>query len=98
MTDIKLHKFDLDKIPEEIIEAKVIGVDTKENIQSGIMFGAIDQIEGMIQRIKKEQPDDYIIILSGGFSKILSPYLSNQHILDIDLTLKGMILIDELSS
>ena len=77
---------------------KVIGVDTKENIQSGIMFGAIDQITGMIQRIKQEQPDEYIIILTGGFSKILSPYLSNQHILDIDLTLKGMILIDELSS
>tara|TARA_B100001123_G_C14722865_1_gene793800 strand:+ start:19 stop:639 length:621 start_codon:yes stop_codon:yes gene_type:complete len=29
MTDIKLHKFDLDKIPKKISEAKIIGVDTE---------------------------------------------------------------------
>ena len=29
MADIKLHKFDLDKIPEQINNAKIIGVDTE---------------------------------------------------------------------
>ena len=84
-----LSKTDL-KFPDN-----VIGTDTKENIQSGIMFGAIDQVEGMIKRIIKEKNDNYTIILTGGFSKLLSPYLSIQHILDMDLTLKGLYYIDE---
>jgi len=84
-----LSKTDL-KFPKN-----VIGVDTKENIQSGIMFGAIDQVEGMIKRIINENKKNYTVILTGGFSKLLSPYLSINHILDMDLTLKGLYYIDE---
>ena len=73
----------------------VIGIDTKENIQSGIMYGAIDQVEGMIKRITKEKKSKYKIILTGGFSKLLSPFLSIEHIVDMDLTLKGLYYIYE---
>ena len=74
---------------------KVIGKNTEENIQSGIMFGAIDQIEGMIKRINNETKTKNNIILTGGFSKLISPKLSINHINDINLTLKGMIFIYE---
>ena len=37
------------KFPEN-----VIGRNTESNIQSGIMYGAIDSINGMIQRISDE--------------------------------------------
>ena len=73
----------------------VIGIDTKENIQSGIMYGAIDQVEGMIKRIINEKKSKYKIILTGGFSKLLSPFLSIEHIVDMDLTLKGLYYIYE---
>ena len=75
-----------------------IGIDTTTNIQSGIMFGAIDQVEGMILRIKKETNKDYQIILTGGFSKLISPKLKMPHTIDIDLTLKGIIYIYELNN
>ena len=75
--------------------SNVIGKNTKENIQSGIMYGALDQIEGMIKRINKETEIENNIILTGGFSQLLSPKLSINHTLDIDLTLKGMIAINE---
>jgi len=84
-----LSKTDL-KFPKN-----VIGIDTKENIQSGIMYGALDQVEGMIKRISNESNEKYNIILTGGFSTVLSPYLSLEHTLDSNLTLKGMIYIDE---
>ncbi len=84
-----LSKTDL-KFPKH-----VIGIDTKENIQSGIMYGAIDQVEGMIKRITKEKKSKYKIILTGGFSKLLSPFLSIEHIVDMDLTLKGLYYIYE---
>ena len=72
----------------------VIGKNTKTNIQSGIMYGAIDQISGMIQRIKKETKiNDFSIILTGGFGCKLSPYLEIPHVLDEHLTLKGLLYI-----
>ena len=74
---------------------KVIGKNTEDNIKSGIMFGAIDQIEGMIKRINNETRQNNNIILTGGFSKLISPKISLEHTCDIDLTLKGMILIHE---
>jgi len=71
----------------------VIGVDTTTNIQSGVMFGAVDQVEGMIQRIQKETNMNYLIFLTGGFSNLLAPQLSINHTVDINLTLKGIIYI-----
>ena len=59
------------------------------------MFGAIDQIEGMIKRINNETKEENNIILTGGFSKLISPKISLKHISDIDLTLKGMNIIHE---
>ena len=78
---------------------QVIGKTTKTNIQSGIMFGAIDQINGMINRIKDEtQTDNYTIILTGGFGKLLSPKLNVKHTLDEHLTLKGLLHIYSLNA
>ena len=73
----------------------VIGIDTTTNIQSGVMFGAVDQVEGMIHRIKEETGVNYSIFLTGGFSKLIAPQLKIPHIIDIDLTLKGIIYIEE---
>ena len=87
-----LSKTDL-QFPEN-----AIGINTKENIQSGIMFGAIDQVEGMVKRIQNERTDNYQVIITGGLSKLLSPHLSIEHTLDMDLTLKGIIYIDEANS
>ncbi len=74
---------------------KVIGKNTTTNIQSGIMFGAVDQVEGMIKRIYEETRINYNIILTGGFSTLISSQLSYKHIVDSDLTLKGIVYIYE---
>ena len=75
-----------------------IGIDTTTNIQSGIMFGAVDQVEGMIKRISLETNTEYFIILTGGFANLISPQLSFSHSVDQNLTLKGMIYIHESNS
>ena len=59
------------------------------------MFGAVGQVEGMIHRIQEETKTNYFIFLTGGFSKLISPKLKLDHIVDIDLTLKGIIYIYE---
>ena len=70
-------------------------MDTKTNIQSGIMFGAVDQVEGMIKRISLETKTYYSVILTGGFSNLISQQLAFSHTVDKDLTLKGIIYIYE---
>tara|TARA_B100001250_G_C19783084_1_gene782809 strand:+ start:1321 stop:2046 length:726 start_codon:yes stop_codon:yes gene_type:complete len=75
---------------------KVIAKSTETNLQSGIMYGGLDSIEGMINRIKNELKIDNIeIILTGGFSSIISGKLSIKHSLDKTITLLGLKLIFE---
>ena len=75
--------------------SQVVGNNTEKNIQSGIMYGAVSQVEGLIKKIEAERKAQFNILLTGGFAKLLSPHLSIKHILDIDLTLKGIFYIYE---
>ena len=75
---------------------KVIGKNTKTNLQSGIMYGGIDAINGMIKRIHYEISFKIKnIILTGGFAKILSSRISYEHIVAPELTINGIKLILE---
>ncbi|MFQ6609551.1 MAG: type III pantothenate kinase [Fidelibacterota bacterium] len=74
--------------------SSAIARDTVTNLQSGIMFGAVDAVQGMVERIKSELSlEEITVILTGGFSTIISPGLSIPHTLEPDLTLKGIRLI-----
>ena len=59
------------------------------------MNSAIHGIEGMILNIKKELNGEVDIILTGGFSKLISPKLSFNHRLETNLTIDGIRLIYE---
>ena len=75
---------------------KAVGRNTKTNLQSGIMFGGVDAINGMLNRIQSEMNWGKInIILTGGFSSLISPQLERPHKLAPHLTLDGMRFIAE---
>ena len=70
---------------------KVIGKNTNTNLQSGIMYGGLDSVQGMIQRIMDEMNSPKIeIILTGGFSSLISSHLKIKHQLDESVTLYGL--------
>ncbi len=76
--------------------SKAIGKNTKTNLQSGIMFGGLDAINGMLKRIQNEMESDNInVILTGGFSSLISKELKCNHYHEPLLTLHGMRLINE---
>lgn len=85
----KLPKIDL-KFPQHII-----GKNTVESMQAGILYGALDAMEAMIRRISKELNDYPTIIATGGFSAIIKKHspLVNKH--EPDLVLDGIRLIVE---
>ena len=75
---------------------KAVGRNTKTNLQSGIMFGGIDAINGMLNRIQIEMNWGKLnVILTGGFSSLISPQLERTHQFAPHLTLDGMRFITE---
>tara|TARA_S200000501_G_C20871752_1_gene764614 strand:- start:9817 stop:10569 length:753 start_codon:yes stop_codon:yes gene_type:complete len=76
----------------------VVGRNTETNLQSGIMFGAVESLEGMIIRIQNEMNwQNCRIILTGGFSTVISPGLSIKHDLEPFLTLFGIEVINDIN-
>ena len=76
--------------------ASAIGKDTATNLQSGIMLGAIDVIDGMFSRIQYETDwENPHNIITGGFGKLISPHLKTEHTLLPMLTLDGIRFIYE---
>ncbi len=83
----KLPKIDL-RFPE-----KVIGTNTEQSMQSGLMYGALDAMETMIRRISKELDDYPTVIATGGFSELMKKHskVINKH--EPTLVLEGIRLI-----
>tara|TARA_B100001750_G_C15491290_1_gene591416 strand:+ start:930 stop:1676 length:747 start_codon:yes stop_codon:yes gene_type:complete len=73
---------------------KIIGQSTESNIQSGVMYGGLFSVIGMINAIKLEMKNpDMQTIITGGFGKLISDNLSIEHIYSKSLTMDGMIQI-----
>ena len=85
-----LHRIDFE------IPKSAIGIDTRTNLESGILFGAADQVDGMIKRIKAEKGWDNIpVIITGGLGKVIGGISKTKIIFDDDLTLKGLYYINK---
>lgn len=85
----KLPKVDI-KIAEDII-----GKTTVKSIQSGIYFGYVSLIDGMIEKFQKKLNNKASVILTGGHSEIISSGLSHKHILEKNLSLIGIKLLSK---
>jgi len=82
-----------------IVPKRAVGKSTDSNLQSGIMLGAIDVIDGMFQRILTEKGwENSNVIVTGGFGELISSHLKTQHMLIPTLTLDGIRIIYEKSS
>jgi len=87
------------KLPrvELIRPKKAIGRNTVAAMQSGIIFGYVGLIEGIVARMKKELGGKVRVIATGGLAGIIAEETNVVDILDPDLTLVGLRLIHELN-
>jgi len=83
----KLPKIDL-QFPE-----RIIGQDTEESMQSGIMFGSVEMITGLIRMIKQELGDSTSVIATGGLANIIAARTPSIDKIEPDLNLEGINLI-----
>jgi len=68
----------------------VIGKNTYEAIQSGLILGHASMIDSMLEKIILEIDLEPTIIITGGLGEIIQPILNIETIYSKDLTLNGL--------
>lgn len=72
---------------------KVIGKDTVSNMQSGVFWGYIALIEGLVARIKAEWGKPMTVIGTGGVASLFEGATDSIDRFDPDLTIRGLLEI-----
>ncbi len=87
----KLPRIDLQRPPS------VIGRNTVHAMQSGLLFGYVCMVEGMVERFRAELGADMKVIATGGLSELIARETRVINILAPWLTLDGLRLLWELN-
>lgn len=87
------------KLPQvELIRPKhVIGKNTISAIQSGLIFGYVGLIEGIVARLKEELGGDARTVATGGYAELIARETNVIEVVNPDLTLIGLRLIYEMN-
>ena len=87
----KLPRVDLARPPS------VIGRNSIHSIQSGLLFGYVAMVEGMVDRFRKELGKDMKVIATGGLAEAIARETQVIEIIAPWLTLDGLRIIWELN-
>ena len=87
------------KLPlvELIPPKKAIGTDSITAMQSGIIFGYVGLVEGLVARIQKELGEKATVVATGGFAELIARETKVIDTVNPDLTLIGLRLIHEMN-
>ena len=83
----KLPEIDIKKPPH------TIGKNTAEAMQSGIFYGYLGLIEGVVKNLSTEMEVAPTIIATGGLASLFFDETAIIHHIDPDLTLKGLLSV-----
>jgi type III pantothenate kinase len=85
----KLPRIEIAKPPT------VIGKNTVTAMQSGLFYGYVAMVDGIISRIRKELRLNPFVIATGGLARDIAAESSEIHEIDENLTLEGLRIIYE---
>jgi type III pantothenate kinase len=87
----KLPRVELTRPPS------AIGRNTVQSIQSGLLFGYVGLVEGMVARFKAELGPETWVIATGGLAEVIARETDVIDVVDPWLTLHGLRIIYELN-
>jgi type III pantothenate kinase len=87
----KLHRVEL------VRPKSAVGRNTVAAIQSGLVYGYVGMVEGIVARFKDELGGEVKVIGTGGWAKLIAQETDVIDEVNVDLTLHGLRLIFEMN-
>ena len=75
--------------------ARVIGRTTVSAMESGLFYGYVGMVEGLVKRMSEELGGNALCIATGGLADIIAPEIPLIQCVDADLTLQGLRIVWE---
>jgi type III pantothenate kinase len=79
----------LPRVPLEC-PASVLGKNTVQAIQAGILHGYIGMVEHLVRRISQEMAEEAKVVATGGLCRVVSPHTKIFNVVEPNLTLYGL--------
>lgn len=73
--------------------AKVIGKNTIDCMRSGMVYGTVDMIDGILDRMEAELAEKASIVATGGLASLITPLCRHNIVYDDSLLLKGLYIL-----
>lgn len=78
--------------------APVVGTNTISAMMSGVFWGYIGLIEGLVTRIKAERGEDMKVVATGGLAPLFAEATPVIEHIDPDLTMRGLVAVHKRNS
>jgi type III pantothenate kinase len=75
--------------------ARIVGRTTVGAMESGLFFGYVGMVEGLVKRMSQELGGNAICVATGGLADVIAPEIPQIEHVDPDLTLHGLRLVWE---
>ena len=88
------------RLPRIAIEKpqRVLGKDTVGAMQSGVFWGYIDLIDGLVERLKAEYGEPMTVIATGGVTSLFDGAARTIEHYDADVTIRGLLEVWRLNA
>ena len=85
----RLPRVDVRKPPE------VIGRTTVGSMESGLFYGYVGLVEGIVQRMRRELGETTVSVATGGLAEVIAPETTAIQHVDPNLTVQGLRIVWE---
>lgn len=76
---------------------RVIGRNTRESVQAGLLLGEAAMVDGLVRRTWAELGGECRVVATGGLAERMAPLCETVTAVDMDLTLRGLMLVYEMN-